>query len=64
MRDSLNGYCKLVQEIEIKRNEIMRLYYSKNIFHMMHRKSYKKLMNKYDEVLMHCYKFIEKQLEY
>ncbi len=60
----LEGYCKLVNDIEKERNEVMRLYYSKNLFHRFYRNKYKELMDKYDKLLIHCYQFIEKQLEY
>lgn len=60
----LEGYCKLVNDIEKERNEVMKLYYSKNIYHFFNKKYYKEMIDKYDELLMHCYQFIEKQLEY
>ena len=64
MQDMLNGYCKMVNDIENTRNELRNKYYSKNIFHRLNRNKYKDMLDKYDELLMHCYQFIEKQLEY
>ena len=49
---------------EKERNRLMVLYYSKNIFHILNRKYYKEMIDKYDELLMRCYQFIEKQIEY
>ena len=64
MQDILVGYCKMVDDIENTRNDLRRKYYSKNIFHILNRNKYKEMLDKYDDLLMHCYKFIEKQLEY
>jgi len=64
MNFGLDSYCKQVNDIEKERNRLMVLYYSKNIFHILNRKYYKEMIDKYDELLMRCYQFIEKQIEY
>lgn len=58
----LDYYCKQVDDIEKERNRLLILYYSKNIYHFFNRKYYKEIIDKYDELLMHCYQFIEKQI--
>lgn len=63
MDGCLKGYCKFVEKIEKERNEIRTKYYSKNIFQMLFRKSYKKMLDNYDDLLIHCYEFIGKQIE-
>ncbi len=63
MDECLRGYCKFVEKIEKERNEIRTKYYSKNIFQMLFRKSYKKMLDNYDDLLIHCYEFIGKQIE-
>lgn len=63
MEKSLKSYCSLVDMIEKERNKLLVEYYSKNIFKIMFRKNYKKMIDKYDNLLIHCYTFIEQQLE-
>ena len=58
----LEYYCEQVKEFEEERNRLFELCYSKNIFHYLKRKKYKKRIEKLDEILMHCYEFIRKQI--
>ena len=62
MNFGLDSYCKQVNDIEKKRNRLLELYYSKNIFHILNRRYYNEMIDKYDELLIHCYQFIEKQI--
>ena len=57
MNFGLDSYCKQVNDIEKERNRLMVLYYSKNIFHILNRKYYNEMIDKYDELLMRCYQY-------
>lgn len=58
----LEYYCEHVKEIEVERNILVEFCYSKNVFHYLKRKKHKKRIEKLDEILMHCYEFIGKQI--
>ena len=58
----LEYYCEQVREFEEERNRLLELYYSSNILNCFKRLFYKKKINLYDEILMHCYEFIGKQI--
>lgn len=57
----LEYYCEQVKMFEEERNRLFKLCYSKNIFHYF-KKNYKKKIDRYDKILMHCYEFIGKQI--
>ena len=58
----LEYYCEQVREFEEERNRLLELYYSSNILNCFKRLFYKKKIDLYDEILMHCYEFIGKQI--
>jgi len=58
----LEYYCEQVREFEEERNRLLELYNSSNIFNCFKRLFYKKKIDLYDEILMHCYEFIGKQI--
>lgn len=55
-------YNKIIDIIEKDINKLCDKYYSKNIFNIIHRRTYKLYINKYYDILLNCYKNIEKMM--
>lgn len=55
-------YNNIINNIENNLNKLYDKYYSKNIFNIINRHLYQQFINKYFEILLNCYKNIEKDM--
>lgn len=49
-------YINIIKPIEKQRNDIRELVYSKKLYHIIFRSTYKKYLKKYDKLLFEEYK--------
>lgn len=56
-------YCeRIIKPIEEERNRLREKVYSKNILNIIMKDTYKKQLNKHEDLLMNCYKVLEEIL--
>lgn len=64
MQDVLKLYCdNVLKPIETERNKILYKVYNKNIFDILYRKHYRKMLEKYDELYFDALRKFEKFME-